>query len=211
MPSVPWLSAAGRMHCAKTALLDEKVRELADCNDQLEVAREAEEEYERRLDELEARSRRSIHALEVRFASLGLVRRATGRISVLWSTCLRPFGIAATSALVSLKWWCEVAASSKFCGSLLSYFHIWQTTSIGWESGGSHSYHKVLRSSRSRWQSPNLARQVRFGPGERIFACLLPSMHESLERQQGNYCGVVQSDNCWVSRTHGCWGASSMV
>ncbi|CAN0356155.1 unnamed protein product, partial [Ectocarpus sp. 12 AP-2014] len=45
-------------------LLEEKVRELLDCHDQLEVAREAEEEYERRLDEEEAKGRRRVHALE---------------------------------------------------------------------------------------------------------------------------------------------------
>lgn len=41
------------------------MRELLDCHDQLEVAREAEEEYERRLDEEEAKGRRRVHALEV--------------------------------------------------------------------------------------------------------------------------------------------------
>eukprot|EP00903_Cladosiphon_okamuranus_P020140 g18493.t1 len=48
-----------------TQLLEEKRRELLDCHDQLEVAREAEEEYERRLDEEEAKGRRRVHALEV--------------------------------------------------------------------------------------------------------------------------------------------------
>lgn len=41
------------------------MRELSDLSDQLEVAREAEEEYERRLDEEQAKSRRRVHALEV--------------------------------------------------------------------------------------------------------------------------------------------------
>ncbi|CAM9748610.1 unnamed protein product, partial [Scytosiphon promiscuus] len=45
-------------------LLEEKKREMLDCHDQLEVAREAEEEYERRLDEEEAKGRRKVHALE---------------------------------------------------------------------------------------------------------------------------------------------------
>ncbi|CAM9733575.1 unnamed protein product [Sphacelaria rigidula] len=49
-----------------TQLLEDKVRELSDCHDQLEVAREAEEEYERRLDDEQAKSRRRIRALEVK-------------------------------------------------------------------------------------------------------------------------------------------------
>lgn len=47
-------------------LLEEKLRELSDGRDQLEVAREAEEEYERRLDEEQAKGRRKVHALEVK-------------------------------------------------------------------------------------------------------------------------------------------------
>lgn len=50
----------------KSQLLEEKARELLDCHDQLEVAREAEEEYESRLDQEEAKGRRRVHALEVR-------------------------------------------------------------------------------------------------------------------------------------------------
>lgn len=53
----------------QSQLLEEKVRELLDCHDQLEVAREAEEEYERRLDEEEAKGRRRVHALEVSAAA----------------------------------------------------------------------------------------------------------------------------------------------
>lgn len=64
----------------QSQLLEEKVRELSDCHDQLEVAREAEEEYERRLDEEQAKTRRKIHALEVK---LEVVQ---GRQS--WRVCL---------------------------------------------------------------------------------------------------------------------------
>lgn len=49
---------------SQSQLLEDKVRELTDCHDQLEVAREAEEEYERRLDEAQAKSRRKLHALQ---------------------------------------------------------------------------------------------------------------------------------------------------
>lgn len=56
LPSVP---------ASQSQLLEEKRRELLDCHDQLEVAREAEEEYERRLDEEEAKGRRNVHTLEV--------------------------------------------------------------------------------------------------------------------------------------------------
>ena len=52
-------------------LLQERARELADCHDQLEVAREAEDEYERRLDEEEAKGRRMVHALEVGCFAIG--------------------------------------------------------------------------------------------------------------------------------------------
>lgn len=61
MPLSPSVSASA----SQTQLLEEKRRELLDCHDQLEVAREAEEEYERRLDEEEAKGRRRVHALEV--------------------------------------------------------------------------------------------------------------------------------------------------
>lgn len=58
--------AAGGAPLSQSQLLEEKRRELLDCHDQLEVAREAEEEYERRLDEEEAKGRRRAHALEVK-------------------------------------------------------------------------------------------------------------------------------------------------
>ncbi|CAM9156404.1 unnamed protein product [Ascophyllum nodosum] len=45
-------------------LLEEKARELSDCHDQLEVAREAEEEYERHFDDEQAKNKRRIHTLE---------------------------------------------------------------------------------------------------------------------------------------------------
>lgn len=49
----------------QSQLLEEKTRELSDCRDQLEVAREAEEEYERRLDEEQAQNKKKIQELEV--------------------------------------------------------------------------------------------------------------------------------------------------
>lgn len=57
--------AAHASNRTQSHLLEEKVRELSDCHDQLEVAREAEEEYERRLDDEQAKTRRKIQALEV--------------------------------------------------------------------------------------------------------------------------------------------------
>ena len=49
----------------QSQLLEEKARELSDCHDQLEVAREAEEEYERHFDDEQAKNKRRIHTLEV--------------------------------------------------------------------------------------------------------------------------------------------------
>lgn len=60
----------------QSQVLEEKVQELADCNDQLEVAREAEEEYERRLDDEQAKGRRKLHALEVKLRDVNRVMGA---------------------------------------------------------------------------------------------------------------------------------------